>query len=89
MALGAQSFEVLQTVLLQGLRPVLAGLAIGMVVARLAATAIRGFLFGVGPLDPMALGGVAAILLLAGALACYLPARRASLLDPVMALRLE
>jgi ABC-type antimicrobial peptide transport system permease subunit len=89
MALGAQSSEVLRSVLLQGLRPVLAGLVIGLVAARLGAMAIRGFLFGVGPLDPVALGGVAMILLLAGVLACYLPARRASQLDPVIALRLE
>lgn len=89
MALGAQSSEVLRSVLLQGLRPVLTGLAVGMVVAGLGARAIRSFLFGVGPLDPVALGGVAVILLFAGASACYLPARRASRLDPVIALRLE
>ncbi|MEJ2147223.1 MAG: ABC transporter permease [Acidobacteriota bacterium] len=89
MALGAQPSELIRSMLLQGLRPVLAGLAIGMVVAILGAMAIRRFLFGTGPLDPVALVGVAVILLVAGALACYLPARRASLLDPILALRLE
>ncbi len=89
MALGAQSSTVLRSVLLQGLRPVLAGLAMGMVAARLGALVIRGFLFGISPLDPATLGGVAVVLLIAGGLACYVPARRASRLDPVTALRLE
>jgi putative ABC transport system permease protein len=89
MALGAQSSTVLRSVLLQGLRPVLAGLAMGMVAARLGAIVIRGFLFGISPLDPATLGGVAVVLLIAGGLACYAPARRASRLDPVTALRLE
>jgi putative ABC transport system permease protein len=51
------------------------------------AQTMRHLLFGVGPLDPAAFGGVAFVLLIAAALACYLPARRAAGLDPLTALR--
>jgi ABC-type lipoprotein release transport system permease subunit len=53
------------------------------------ATAFRSVLFGISPADPVALGGVAGFLLATAAAACYIPARRASRLDPVMALRGE
>jgi len=89
MALGAQKGDVMRSVLAQGLRPVLAGLAVGLIGARLGAALVRSLLFGVGPLDPVALGSVACLLLMAAALACYLPARRAARLDPVIALRCE
>jgi putative ABC transport system permease protein len=89
MALGAQGSNVLRAVLVQGLQPVVVGLGLGLIAARLGAVAVRSLLFGIGPLDPVALGGVAGLLLCAAALACYLPARRASRLDPVIALRCE
>jgi predicted permease len=89
MALGAQQADVLRSVLGQGLRPVAAGLAMGLALAVGAAVSIRSLLFGVEPLDPASLGGVACVLLLTAALACYLPARRAARIDPVTALRSE
>ncbi|MBZ5623009.1 MAG: hypothetical protein LAQ69_30400 [Acidobacteriia bacterium] len=71
----------------EGLRPVAAGVALGMIGASAGASALRSLLFGVGPLDPAALGGVACVLLVAAAAACYVPARWASRVDPLRALR--
>jgi putative ABC transport system permease protein len=87
IALGARRADVLQWVLLAGLRPVLVGVAAGLIAAIAAASAMRGMLFGVTPLDPLSLGVVATVLVLTAALACYLPARRAARLDPIVALR--
>jgi putative ABC transport system permease protein len=89
MALGAQQSDILRSVLAQGLGPVAVGLVLGLAAAAVAAASIRTLLFGVKPLDPISLGGVSFILLLAATLACYLPARRASCVDPVIALRSE
>jgi ABC-type antimicrobial peptide transport system permease subunit len=85
MALGAQPGDGLRAVLKEGLRPVV----VGVVCAGMAAEALRGLLYGVGPLDPAVLGGVAGVLLLAAAVACWVPGRRASRLDPTAALRHE
>ncbi len=89
VALGARRHDVLRSVMSEGLRPVLIGLAIGAVGAQIAAQSIRTVLFGIGPLDPIALGSVASVLLLTATLACYLPARRAASLEPLVALRTE
>ena len=89
MALGAQPGDVLRLVLAQGLAPVMAGLAGGALGAMMAARALGSFLFGVGALDPWALGGVGGLFLLTAAAACYLPARRAARVDPLLALRDE
>ncbi|HEY2019016.1 MAG TPA: ABC transporter permease [Bryobacteraceae bacterium] len=89
MALGAQQSDVLRSVVWEGLSPVVVGIALGAVGATLAARALRSLLFGVEPLDPVALGGVSCVLLLAATAACYLPARWASQLDPLLALRHE
>jgi putative ABC transport system permease protein len=89
MALGATQDEVVRGVLMQGMRPVLIGLAVGLATACVGAALIRSLLFGVGALDPMALGGAIAVLLSAAVVACYVPARRAARLDPVSALRVE
>ncbi|HTX35519.1 MAG TPA: ABC transporter permease [Bryobacteraceae bacterium] len=89
MALGAGQGEVVRGVLGQGMRPVLLGLVAGLAAARAGAALVRGLLFGVTALDPIALGGVVLLLLAAAAAACYIPARRAARLDPVSALRAE
>jgi ABC-type antimicrobial peptide transport system permease subunit len=86
MALGARPADVMRSVLAEGMRPVAAGVALGMVGASAGAGALRTLLFGVGPLDPTALGGVACVLLVAAAAACYIPARWASRVDPLRAL---
>ncbi|MGD0201817.1 MAG: ABC transporter permease [Bryobacteraceae bacterium] len=89
MALGAQQSDVLGSVLAQGLTPVAVGLVLGLAAAAIGAASIRALLFGIEPLDPVSLGGVSLVLLLAATLACYLPARRASSIAPVIALRFE
>jgi putative ABC transport system permease protein len=71
------------------MRPVVIGLCAGLLGAVALARALRHLLFGVGPLDPIALGGVVLLLVMTAALACYLPAKRASQLDPLTALRQE
>jgi putative ABC transport system permease protein len=86
-ALGAQRWDLMRAVLSQQLRPVAAGLLLGLVLAWSASTTMRSFLFGVAPLDPIVLGAVCAVLAITAAIACYVPARRASRLDPVIALR--
>jgi predicted permease len=87
MALGAERRDVLGLVVRQGLRPVAIGIGIGLVATLAAARAISSLLFGVGAADPLALAGAAALLVLVALAAVYAPARRASGLDPVTALR--
>jgi len=69
--------------------PVLAGLAAGVTVALFLGRAIRGLLFEVQPADPLTIAAVTVILLVAGVLACLIPARRASGTDAIAALRFE
>ena len=89
MALGAKPGDVLRLVVGQGMRAVLAGTAIG-VVAALALTRMLGeFLFGVSDKDPFTFIGVSLLLMLVALAACYLPARRAMRVDPIVALRYE
>ena len=82
MALGANARLVARLVLRQGLGLVATGIGIGLLGALVAGRALSGLLYGLSPADPVSLGGSAAILLLVAALACYLPARRASHVDP-------
>jgi predicted permease len=89
LALGAVKSDILRWIFSQGMRPALYGLVAGMAGAIGIAQALRSLLFRVEPTDPAALGGVALILLCTSAVACYLPARRASRLDPLAALRQE
>jgi ABC-type antimicrobial peptide transport system permease subunit len=89
IALGAQPREVLRSVLAKGLRPVGLGLLIGLVAAAGAAFSIRSILFGIMPLDPVAISMVSGALLVTATIACYIPARRAAGVDPIAALRAE
>jgi ABC-type antimicrobial peptide transport system permease subunit len=87
LALGAQGGDVLQMVLRQGAKMALFGVAIGMAGAFGLTRLMTGLLFGVGPVDPLTFGVVAALLTVVALAACYLPARRATKVDPMVALR--
>jgi predicted permease len=89
MALGARSADVLWMVQRETLLMVLAGAAIGVPAAVAASSFISGVLFGVKPSDPLTMAGATMLMLAVGALAAYFPARRASRLDPMQALRYE
>ncbi len=89
MALGAQRADVMRLVLGQGARMVLLGLAVGVVAALGLTRLMAGELFGVTPHDPATFAAVAFLLSLVALLACYIPARRATRVDPVVALRHE
>jgi putative ABC transport system permease protein len=87
MALGAERGAVVWMVLRHSLVLVVAGLALGVALALPLARALRSLLFGVGPSDPVTFGAMALLVVTAGLAASYLPARRAALVDPVVALR--
>jgi predicted permease len=89
MALGARAADVLGLVLRQGLTTTLVGVALGVAGSIGAAHGIRSLLFGVVPTDPVTFVAVAVLLVSIAALACYIPARRATKVDPVTALRYE
>lgn len=89
IALGAQASQVSMLVLRQGIRPVLAGLAAGVAGALASGQLIKAFLFGTTASNPAAISAVVVTLLLVAAAACWAPARRASRIDPMTALRDE
>lgn len=89
MALGADRGDVLRLVLREGLAPVLIGVAIGLPAALAGARLITSLLFGLTPADPLTIGVATMLLLGVAALAGYLPARKASRVDPITALRCE
>jgi ABC-type antimicrobial peptide transport system permease subunit len=89
MALGARSGDVLRLILRQGLTTTLIGVAIGIVGSFATARTIQSLLFGVKPTDPLTFIVVAATLVAVAALACYIPARRATKVDPLVALRYD
>ena len=89
IAMGAQARDVLRMVLGQGLRLGLCGVALGAVGAFLLTRLIRGLLFGIDYLDPVTFATMAGVLIAVTALACYVPARRAAKVDPMVALRYE
>ena len=89
MALGARGSNLRNLVLLQGMSPVIVGWAAGVLTALLAGGVIRSLLFGVTAQDPLTLASVTLVVLASAALACYAPARRATKVDPLVALRYE
>ena len=89
MALGATPAQVLSMVLGQGLRLVLIGLALGIAGAMALTRLMSGLLFGVEPTDPLTFATVALVLVTVVLVACLLPARRAAVTDPIVALRYE
>jgi putative ABC transport system permease protein len=89
LALGAERRSILRMVLRQGLGLAIAGAAVGLVGAVVVSHLMTGLLYGVRPTDPLTFAGVALLLIAVALLACYIPARRALLVDPLVALRYE
>jgi putative ABC transport system permease protein len=89
MALGARRHDVLALVLRQGIALAGLGVAIGLAAAAALSRVLAGLLFGVGPMDLATFGAVSFLMLAAALLACYVPARRATRVDPIVALRTE
>lgn len=89
MALGAQTSDVLKLVLLQGMRLVLIGLLIGLAWASALTQILSSQLYGITVTDPATFIGVSTLVIAVTVLACYLPARRATKVDPLVALRYE
>jgi len=89
VALGAQAGEIVRLVIGQGMRPVLAGVAGGVGGAFLVTRYMSRLLFGVQPADPLTFGIVVLIVTAVGLIACWVPAYRATLVDPLTALRAE
>jgi len=89
VALGAASGDVLRMILSQGLRTILIGVAIGIAGSLALTRTVESLLFGVTATDPLTFGGVTLLLVGAALLACFIPARRATKVDPMVALRYE
>jgi putative ABC transport system permease protein len=89
MSVGAEPGRLVAMVMRSGMKRVGLGIAIGLGLALPAAQIVRGSLYGVGALDPLTFGSVAVLLTLVAAMAAYLPARRASRVDPTHALKAD
>ena len=89
MALGAKPVDVLRLVIRQGLGLTIIGLVVGVVVGSVVTRVLADMLYGVGTRDPLTFVGAPLLLLIVALLACYIPARRATRIDPLVALRYE
>jgi putative ABC transport system permease protein len=89
VTLGAQPEDVFRIVVGEGLRLALLGVVAGIVAALALTRLLRSFLYGISAYDPLTFGGVALLLTLVAVTACFIPARRATLVDPMIALRYE
>ncbi len=89
MARGAQRRQVMRLVVRLGVALAVAGIALGLAGAFAATRALGSILFGIGAMDPLTLSAVGAVLLLVALASCWLPARRATRVDPMVALRYE
>jgi len=89
MAVGGTAGDIVRLVLAECMRRIAIGLAVGLPLAFAATRALRAALVGVSPSDPITFLGVVSVLVLAGALGCVIPARRAARFDPVVALRTD
>jgi ABC-type antimicrobial peptide transport system permease subunit len=89
LALGAQKGEVMKLIMREGLRLAVTGAAAGLVCALIVSRLMAGLLYGVRPTDPLTFAVVAILLMGVAVLACYIPARRAMKVDPMVALRYE
>jgi putative ABC transport system permease protein len=89
MALGALPQDIFRMVLRHGGKLALAGLVAGLVLALALTSLMRSLLIGIAPTDPLTFIGAGALLLVVGLLACWLPARRATRVDPMVALHYE
>jgi ABC-type antimicrobial peptide transport system permease subunit len=89
VALGAQRSDVQAMVVRQGMKLVVIGILVGLAGAVAATRLLRNLLFGVSPIDPVTFALVPILLSVVALLACYIPARRAAKVDPMVALRYE
>ena len=89
MALGAQRWGILRLMLWEGMRLVAIGMGIGLLGSTCLSFLLRSLFYGLSPIDPVTFLGVSLVLAAAALLACYIPARRATRVDPMVALRYE
>jgi putative ABC transport system permease protein len=89
MAMGAQEADVLRLIIGQGIRLTLRGVAIGVALALATTRLLAGLLYGVSAADPTTIALATALAIAVALIACYLPARRATKVDPLVALKAE
>jgi putative ABC transport system permease protein len=89
MAVGAQRGDILRLMLGDGARLAAAGVGLGLVIALALATGLKTYLFGVGPADPLTLVGMVIAVMAITLATCWIPARRATRVEPLAALRNE